>query len=263
LQKFQLENINPQKIFVCGAGIENHQEFVDICEQTLGFIPKVEGSVKAREKTEYIGGEARVPTDDNEIKLALAFQSVPWTHDEMVSFNIVTSLLGQSSSFSTGGPGKGMHSRATRNLLNNPKYPFIDSANALNFHFSDSGIFGLSVTGAASNGSEICKALIGELKGLTQAIPAEELTRAKNILKSNILMAMERQQDRLEEAVKNVKTFGALRFQNYTQVIDKVTSEQINSAIAKVLSGKPTFVAEGGEINKLPSIDQIQNQLKL
>lgn len=263
LQKFQLENINPQKIYVSAAGIENHQEFVDLVEQTLGFIPKVDGSFKAREKTEYIGGEIRVPSDDNEIKLALAFQSVPWNHDEMVVFNIVNTLLGQSSSFSTGGPGKGMHSRATRNLLNNPKYPFIDSANALNFHFSDAGIFGLSVTGSANKGSEILKGLVGELKGLTQPIPAEELTRAKNILKSNILMAMERQQDRLEEAVKNVKTFGSLKFQNYTELIDKVTSEQINSAVAKVISGKPTFVAEGGEINRLPSIDQIQNHLKL
>jgi len=263
LQKFQLENINPQKIYVSAAGIESHQEFVDLCEQTLGFIPKVEGSVKVREHTEYLGGEVRVQSDDNEIKLALAFHSVPWTHDEMVVFNIVNTLLGQSSSFSTGGPGKGMHSRTTKNLLNNPSYPFIDSANALNFHFSDSGIFGLSVTGAASSGPEILKALIGELKGLTQKISAEELTRAKNILKSNILMAMERQQDRLEEAVKNVKTFGSLRFQNYTEIIDKVTSEQVNSAVAKVLSGKPTFVAEGGQVNKLPSLDKIQNELKL
>jgi len=34
-----------------------------------------------------------------------------------------------------------------------------------------------------------------------------------------------------------------------------VTSEGINKAVAKVLAGNPTFVAQGGEVNKLPSFD--------
>ena len=76
LQKFQLENINPNRIYVCAAGIENHQEFIDLVEQNLGFIPPVESNAKPREKTEYIGGEIRVPTEENDIKLVLAFQSV-------------------------------------------------------------------------------------------------------------------------------------------------------------------------------------------
>jgi len=263
LQKFQLENINPNRIYVCAGGIENHQEFVDLVQSTLGFIPPVEGNAKPRDKSEYIGGEARIPTESNEVNLALVFQSVPWKHGDMVAFNVANALLGQSSSFSTGGPGKGMHARTTKNLLNNPKYPFIDSARSLNFHFSDSGLFGLNVSGLASNGNDILSALVGEIKGLTQKIPADELQRAKNILKSDILRALERQQDRVEESVKNIKTFGRLTFQDYAAEIDKVTGEQVNSAVAKILSGNPTFVAEGGEINKLPSYDQIRNALKL
>ncbi len=51
------------------------------------------------------------------------------------------------------------------------------------------------------------QALVGEVKGLTNKIDNVELERAKNITKSNILMALERQKDRLEEAVKNVKRF--------------------------------------------------------
>lgn len=49
------------------------------------------------------------------------------------------------------------------------------------------------------------KAIVHEIKGLAQPIPPIELQRAKNITKSNILMALERQKDRLEEAVKNVR----------------------------------------------------------
>ena len=40
LQKFQLENIRPEKIIVCSSGIENHLEFVDLVSQKLGGLPK-------------------------------------------------------------------------------------------------------------------------------------------------------------------------------------------------------------------------------
>jgi len=43
LQKFQLENITPNKIYVCGAGIENHGEFVDLVADKLSHIPAVVG----------------------------------------------------------------------------------------------------------------------------------------------------------------------------------------------------------------------------
>lgn len=36
----------------------------------------------------------------------------------MELFNILRVLLGTASSFSSGGPGKGMHSRCTKYLLN-------------------------------------------------------------------------------------------------------------------------------------------------
>lgn len=45
--------------------------------------------------------------------------------------------------------------------------------------------------------------MLEELKKLRVKINDEELTRAKNILKMNILMAMERKDDRLEEIVRN------------------------------------------------------------
>ena len=76
LQKFQLENVDPNRIFVCAAGIQNHQEFVDLVQEKLGFIQPNERNSKQREKSEYIGGEIRVPNQEYEMKLALAFKSV-------------------------------------------------------------------------------------------------------------------------------------------------------------------------------------------
>jgi len=41
----------------------------------------------------------------------------------------------------------------------------------------------------------------------------------------NVLMAMERQDERLEEIARNFMTFGDLTFAQYAERIDAVTSE--------------------------------------
>lgn len=104
--------------------------------------------------------------------------------------------------------------------------------------------------------------LLEELNRLKQKISDEELNRAKNILKMNILMAMERQEDRLEEIARNFMTYGDLTFHQYLDKIDNVTSAQINKATEKVLAGKPTLLVTGGAINLVPNVTDVQRQLQ-
>jgi len=103
--------------------------------------------------------------------------------------------------------------------------------------------------------------LTEELNGLKNPIDETELNRAKNILKMNILMAMERSDDRLEEIARNYMTFGDLTFHKYCEKIDAVTSAQINQVASKVLSGQPTLLVQGGAINLVPGVTEVSRQL--
>lgn len=77
----------------------------------------------------------------------------------------------------------------------------------------------------------------------------------------NILLNLEKQDDRLEEIAKNFLTFGDLTFHKYCDQIDAVTSEDINRAASNSLSTKPTMIVTGGAINLVPSITDVQRQL--
>lgn len=88
-----------------------------------------------------------------------------------------------------------------------------------------------------------------------------ELNRSKNILKRNILLNMANQGDRLEEAVKSFNTFGTINHTNYVDMIEKVTSADINKAVELLLKGKPTLVVTGNAVNLVPSIADIQGRL--
>jgi processing peptidase subunit alpha len=79
----------------------------------------------------------KLPED---LEVGILFESFDWQADQMVTLNTAYTLLGNSQSFSSGGPGKGMHARTTR-MLNTTYY--LNSAGAVNSLFTDTGLFGL------------------------------------------------------------------------------------------------------------------------
>ena len=259
IQQFIMDNITPKKCLIVASGVKNHKEYVDLVKERLGELLPVPEHQYQRSTAEYIGGEYRTWTETPNTNITVAFESVPWSHEDVSAFYVMNTLIGNATSFSSGGPGKGMYCRAITNLMQ--RHNFVDSASGLNSHFSDSGLFGMTIEGPGSHSQELYSVLIEELAKLKERIADEELARAKNIFKMNILMAMERQEDRLEEIARNYMTFGDLTFHQYCDRIDSVTSEQINRAATKALSGKPTMLVTGGAINLVPNITDVQRQL--
>ena len=96
-------------------------------------------------------------------------------------------MIGSAKGFSSGGPGKGMHSRAVTNLL--AKYSYVDGASAVNAHFSDSGLFGMSIEGPGSHSKDLLGRLIDELNALKAPIDETELNRAKNIGEASAVLS--------------------------------------------------------------------------
>jgi predicted Zn-dependent peptidase len=82
------------------------------------------------------------------------------------------------------GPGKGMHSRTSQEMLN--RYYYFNSADCFNIHFMDNGLFGMKTTGPYSAGKDIVRTMCEKLKEMTHQITDEELSRNKNIFKSHI-----------------------------------------------------------------------------
>jgi predicted Zn-dependent peptidase len=134
----------------------------------------------------------------------------------------MNTMIGSATAFSSGGPGKGMYCRAVTQLMQ--QHNFIDGASCINSHFTDSGLFGINVTGPGSHSADLLAVAMETLHGLRENISETELNRAKNILKMNVLMAMERQDDRLEEIARNYMTYGNLTFHKYCEKIDQVTA---------------------------------------
>lgn len=251
LQQFVMDNITPRKCLIVASGVQNHKEFVELVKERLGELLPVPEHLYERRPSEYIGGEYRTWTETPQTNITLAFQSAPWNHADTATLFLMNSLIGCSS--------QSLRNRAHERIRTSN---FVDQVYSINNQFTDSGLFGISVTGAGSHSQDLMNVALEDLANLRNNVSDQELSRAKNNLKMNILKTFERQEDRLEEIALNYMTHRDLNFHTYTQLIDNVTSQDVQRVASKLLQGKPTMVVTGGAINLVPSITDVQRQLQ-
>ena len=249
LQQFIMDNITPRKCMIVASGVQNHKEYVDLVKERLGDLLPVPEHLYKRQASEYIGGEYRTWTETPQTSILLGFQSSHWNHEDTTAYHVMNTLIGNSQH----GKNRAYNMTKTHN--------FVDQVQSFTNHFSDSGLFGISVEGAGSHSQDLLQVALEELSRLRDRVTDEELAKAKNKLKMNILLAIEKQDDRLEEIAKNFLTYGDLTFHKYSDQIDAVTADDISRAASRALSTKPTMLVTGGAINLVPSITDVQRQL--
>jgi predicted Zn-dependent peptidase len=92
-----------------------------------------------------------------------------------------------------------------------------------------------------------------ELEGLTK-ISEEELAWAKVNMKVRILSGIEDPAYRLDETLRNIRTFGDVKHSQYLNWIDSVTTSDLRSVVEKVLKGRPSLIASGGNVATLTNV---------
>lgn len=207
--------------------------------------------------SDYTGGQLFIPNETSEFDhLYVAYEGVGIHHDDVYTVATMQVLLGGGGSFSAGGPGKGMYSRLYTSILNH--FPQVDHCASFHHIYSDSSLFGLfaSFDSKARGGNtptQILPHLIHQLSLLLYTpIPEQELSRAKNQLKSSLMMSLESQAIQVEDLGRQVLVQGRkVPVSEMVKKIDLITPQEVRrvaSTIFGLQSGaKPTIVCMGQE----------------
>ena len=92
-----MDNITPKKCLIVANGVRNHNEFVDLVKERVSeILPVPESDYLQRETTKYIGGDTRIWSETPSIQLQVAFESVPWTHEDTAAFFVMNTILGSA-----------------------------------------------------------------------------------------------------------------------------------------------------------------------
>ncbi|KAF8866691.1 hypothetical protein BDZ45DRAFT_700314 [Acephala macrosclerotiorum] len=217
----------------------------------------------------YTGGFLSLPSLPPPINPALpplthihlAFEALPISSEDIYALATLQTLLGGGGSFSAGGPGKGMYSRLYTNVLN--QFGWVESCMAFNHSYTDSGLFGISSSCSPSNVVNMLDVMCRELQALTldtgySALQPIEVNRAKNQLRSSLLMNLESRMVELEDLGRQVQVHGRkVGVREMCKKIDDLTVQDLRR-VAKIVvgglvdnpgkgSGAPTVVLQEGE----------------
>lgn len=209
----------------------------------------------------------------------LGFEALPISSDDIYALATLQTLLGGGGSFSAGGPGKGMYSRLYTNVLN--QHGWVESCVAFNHSYTDSGLFGISSSCSPSKVVNMLDVMCRELQALTldtgfSALKLPEVNRAKNQLRSSLLMNLESRMVELEDLGRQVQVHGRkVGVREMCKAIEALTVEDLRRVARIVVgglvnnpgkgSGAPTVVLQEGEeegvTRKVLKWDEIQDRI--
>ncbi|VDC05802.1 unnamed protein product [Peniophora sp. CBMAI 1063] len=205
----------------------------------------------------YTGGQRFVYDPDAPLNhIYIGFEGVGILDPDVYDLATMQVLLGGGGSFSAGGPGKGMYSRLYTHILNH--HTLVDHCASFNHIYADSSLFGLFASYFPEGGRKggvpyILPHLVHQLSLLLyRHTPQAELQRAKNQLKSILVMALESRAVEVEDLGRQLLAQGRkVSVEEMCEKIDAVTPESMQAVATRVFGpkygSKPTIVAMGRE----------------
>ncbi|KAI0654512.1 LuxS/MPP-like metallohydrolase [Cubamyces menziesii] len=222
------------------------------------LAPEVPVPGSLNKESTYTGGHHFIYDPSTEFNhVYLAYEGVGIHDDDVYAVATMQVLLGGGGSFSAGGPGKGMYSRLYTHILN--RFPQIDHCASFHHIYTDSSLFGLFASVVPSSGRHsdspphILPHLAHQLSLLLYSnIPKAELSRAKNQLKSSLMMALESRAVEVEDLGRQVLVHGRkVPVSEMCEKIDAVDGETIRRVAARIFgprsAARPTVVVMGRE----------------
>jgi len=197
----------------------------------------------------YTGGFMSLPTQPPSANLMqpafshihIAFEGLPIASEDIYALAALNTLLGGGGSFSAGGPGKGMYSRLYTNVLN--QHAWVENCMAFNHSYTDSGLFGISALCLPGRTHHMLDVMCQELRALTldtgfSALGETEVQRAKNQLRSSLLMNLESRMVELEDLGRQVQVHGRkVPVHEMCHNIEKLTVHDLRRVARNVVGG--------------------------
>ncbi|GLC34134.1 hypothetical protein PLESTB_000841100 [Pleodorina starrii] len=253
LRSFVAAHFIAPHLVLAASGVE-HEQLVGLAGPMLQGLPKA--APLPEPKPQYVGGFVHLPGPYPQSNLLLAFEYGGGWRDVhgAVVMTVLNYLLGGGNSFSSGGPGKGMHSRLYTRVLN--KYGFVHSCASFNSTFNESGLVGIQAASEPNRVGEMLNIMCSELEAVENGANRVELERAKRAAVSVICNALESKATSAEDIGRQYLTYGhRISGRTYVEMLEAVTQDDIRRFVQRLLSSKPSLAAYGDRTETLdPSI---------
>eukprot|EP01023_Acetabularia_acetabulum_P025352 TRINITY_DN2427_c0_g2_i3.p1 TRINITY_DN2427_c0_g2~~TRINITY_DN2427_c0_g2_i3.p1 ORF type:complete len:517 (+),score=86.06 TRINITY_DN2427_c0_g2_i3:233-1783(+) len=250
------QNYSPDRMVLAGAGIP-HDQLVELVSPMANTLSAPLEKVQVA-GSEYVGGEVRTSASGGLAHGVLAFECEGWKNFKATVINtVIQFLLGGGGSFSSGGPGKGIHSRLYVQVL--ARYDWMENCTSFSHVYDDTGLLGIQCSGNPFKAAEMVDVMCQEMTKLATTPPStEEVERAKKAATSTVVSALENKSIVAEDIGRSLLTYGKRNsIEEIIEEINKITPADIQKTITTMMKKPPTLGIYSSEMNQVPRYHQI------
>ena len=241
LLRYTSEHYQPTRMVITAAGAISAEELKHIAGQYFGDLKRPE-TTAAPAAAQHRHGIKTMEKDLEQVQLVLGFPSVPVTHRDYYTLQVLSTVL-----------GGGMSSRLFQEIRE--KLGLAYSVSSFLTSYQDTGSFGIYAGTTKEHLGELLNALEYVLRGLYTPIGEDELLRAKNQMKAGIVMAYENPAAIAEWLARHLLVYGRVKSaEEILSEIDAVSSAVLAEATRQTLAGQKPAIAALGPYGSLHTI---------
>ncbi|KAG8662384.1 hypothetical protein MANES_01G097600v8 [Manihot esculenta] len=187
LQSYIQTHYTAPRMVIVASGAVKHEEVVEQVKKLftkLSADPTTASQLVGKEPAFFTGSEVRIIDDDVPLaQFAVAFEGASWTDPDSIALMVMQAMLGSWNK--NAGGGKHMGSELAQRVGINE---IAESMMAFNTNYKDTGLFGVYAVAKPDCLDDLAWAIMYETTKLSYRVSEADVTRARNQLKSSLIL---------------------------------------------------------------------------
>ncbi|KAL0332139.1 UNVERIFIED_CONTAM: putative mitochondrial-processing peptidase subunit beta, mitochondrial [Sesamum calycinum] len=252
LQKYISTHYTAPRMVVAASGAVKHDDIVEQVKKLftkLSTNPTTTSQLVAKEPAIFTGSEIRMLDDDIPLaQFAVAFEGASWTDPDSIALMVMQSMLGSWNK--NAGGGKHMGSELAQRVGINE---IAESMMAFNTNYKDTGLFGVYAVAKPDCLDDLAYAIMYEVTKLCYRVSEADVIRARNQLKSSLLLHIDGTSPVAEDIGRQLLTYGRrIPYAELFARIDSVDASTVKRVANRFIFDRDVAITATGPIQGLP-----------
>ncbi|XP_043469131.1 mitochondrial-processing peptidase subunit beta [Leptopilina heterotoma] len=260
LVSYVKNHYGPPRFVLAGAGGVEHQQLVDLAEKHFGKMtgPHYDEIPTLLNNCRFTGSEIRVRDDSVPLAhVAIAVQGVGWANPDNIPLMVFNTLIGTWDR-SQGGGGNNASNLARKVTEKN----LCHSYHSFNTCYKDTGLWGMYYVCENEQTEDMTFAVLHEWMRICTSVTEKEVTRAKNILKTNMLLQLDGTSNICEDIGRQMLCYERrIPLHELEARIESVTSKTIQDVGMNYIYNHCPAVAAIGPVEAVPDYNLISGAM--
>jgi predicted Zn-dependent peptidase len=235
-------------IVVACSGNFREDDLIALLNRSLGAFDR-RGNARPVQTPDFVSTSQIVPGQVSESHICLGLEGIPYDSDDRYAMYLLNTVL-----------GAGFSSRLFQEVRE--KRGLVYSIYSYTMSYSDTALWAVYAGTDRKNVKEVIDVSVNEIRNIPSSLTEEELQRAKDQLKGNIILALESTNSRMASLAKQEIYFGRYYSpEDVIRAVDSVTLAEVKNLSHKIAGKNPFALTLYGPVNEA-DIDDIRRAIE-